>query len=78
MKIETKILYSDPLFIRGQMFIITTWKPAFGEVQAQVKSVPIWAQFYNIPNSIWMILGINWLAYHVGKLVCFNEATEKQ
>jgi hypothetical protein len=72
------VLRADPSFIRGQMFVITTWKPAFGSVQSQVKSVPIWIQLYNIPHIAWTLIGINWIACHLGKLICFNEATEKR
>jgi hypothetical protein len=75
---KLKILKADPTFIRGQMFIITTWKPSFGTVQSQVKYVPIWIHLYNIPHIAWTLLGINWIACHLGKLICFNEATEKQ
>jgi len=74
---KTKILYSDPIFIRGQVFAISSWQPGFGPIQEQVNYVPIWVNFYNLPRIAWTMVGIKRLANHLGKLLCFNEATEK-
>lgn len=59
------------------MFIITEWKPTFKTAQAQIKSIPIWVHFHKIPMLAWTLLGINWLACHLGEHICYNEATEK-
>lgn len=72
-----KILQSDPIFIRGRMFIISQWQASLDNIHSVVKSVTIWEHFHNIPLLTWTLLGINWLACHLGCLVCFNEATEK-
>lgn len=70
---KNMILRRDPMFIRGQMFIISSLTSA----QASIKAVPIWVHFYKIPIMLWSLIGINWLACHLGKLVCFDENTEK-
>jgi hypothetical protein len=71
------VLESDPIFIRGRMFIITKWDPSIGLTQAQIKKVPIWIHFHRIPIILWTLVGINWLACHVGRLICFDSSTEK-
>jgi hypothetical protein len=74
---KDNILNSDPIFIRGRMFIITKWDPSVGLSQAQVKKVPIWIHFHRIPIILWTLVGINWLACHIGRLICFDSSTEK-
>lgn len=72
-----KILRSDPIFIRDRMFILTQWDPTIGNPQKLIKRVPVWIQFSNIPLILWTLVGINWLACHVGRLICFDYSTEK-
>jgi hypothetical protein len=71
------ILQSDPIFIKGKMFIINLWNPTIGCVKASIRKVPIWVHFYKIPTIAWTLMGINWLACHIGRLICFDENTEK-
>lgn len=74
---RAKILRSDPIFIRGRMFIISQWDPTIGNSQKLIQKVPIWIHFSNIPLLLWTLVGINWIACHVGRLICFDYSTEK-
>lgn len=41
------------------------------------QSIPIWVFLTKIPSVSWTLVGINWIASSIGKVLCFDESTER-
>lgn len=70
-----RVLEAAPAIIRGKPFIVTPWHASVDRARDQVLSIPVWAQFNNVPSALQPLIGLNWLVCLIGKLRCFDANT---
>ncbi|KAF5187207.1 Rna exonuclease [Thalictrum thalictroides] len=72
------VLEIGPIFIGGKLFVVRPWTQEVEKLRKDVKTIPIWANLYNIPKELWSEKGLSYLASLMGKPVCLDEATAKR
>lgn len=72
---RSRVLESEPSILAGIPFIITSWRPSVDSAREQIFTIPVWAQLTHVPSVLQSLLGLNWLACHIGKLLCFDANT---
>lgn len=68
-------LVLEASFFDWKPFIIIPWTPAVASVREHVLSFFVWVYFSHIPSALQPFLGLNFLAYNIGKLKCFDSNT---
>lgn len=75
---KNKILEADSIIMNGKLFIIKKYDPTISNVSGNIKKVPVWVKFYNIPTFAWSKYGINWISSMIGRLMCLDEMMESK
>ena len=69
------ILESGPWLFPGRHLVLLKWRLGLELSKATLESIPVWAQFYNIPIELWT-KGLSRLASAVGRPLYADSATE--
>ena len=69
---------NGPWYIAGRPIILRVWQPGMEMLNIQLKSMPIWVKFYNIPLEYWTNTCIGYIASVVGKPLHMDSLTENR
>lgn len=71
------VIEAGPWHFWGRLLILKQWHPHMSFAKDQVKTIPIWAQFYNVPLDLWTAQGLSYVASAVGKPLYADSMTEQ-
>ncbi|KAF7113433.1 hypothetical protein RHSIM_RhsimUnG0127000 [Rhododendron simsii] len=72
-----EVVEAGPWHFWGQLSVLKQWHPHMCFEKDQVKKIPIWAQFYNVPLDLWTAQGLSYVASAVGKPLYADQMTEQ-
>ncbi|KAF5192107.1 Rna exonuclease, partial [Thalictrum thalictroides] len=61
-----KIVEGGPVFIAGRLFVIRMWSEEVDRLGNKINTIPVWANLYNLPKSMWTKKGISFVASLIG------------
>ncbi|KAG5560701.1 hypothetical protein RHGRI_003888 [Rhododendron griersonianum] len=56
------VIEVGPWHFWGRLLLLKQWHPHMSFAKDQVKTIPIWAQFYNVPLDLWTAQGLSYVA----------------
>ncbi|KAF9613676.1 hypothetical protein IFM89_009639 [Coptis chinensis] len=73
-----RALESGPVFVAGRIFIIRPWSEDLETDRDNLKTVPIWVKFHDVPQILWTKHGMSFIASRLGKPHCWDAASQKR
>ncbi|PIA35113.1 hypothetical protein AQUCO_03600049v1, partial [Aquilegia coerulea] len=55
-----------PVFIAGRLFVVRRWTEEVERLRDRVNTMPMWANLYNLPKTLWTKKGISFVASVIG------------
>lgn len=71
-----QIVEAGPWHFGGRLLVLKQWQPHMTLEKEQLKKVPLWAQFYNVPLEMWTEQGLSYVASAVGNPLYADQLTE--
>ncbi|KAG5560627.1 hypothetical protein RHGRI_003823 [Rhododendron griersonianum] len=71
-----ELIEAGPCHFGDRLLVLKQWHPHMCLEKEQVKKIPIWAQFYNVPLDLWTTQGLSYVASAVGKPLYADRTTE--
>ncbi|XP_026428291.1 uncharacterized protein LOC113324182 [Papaver somniferum] len=62
-------------FIADQLFMVRAWTPLLEREIAELKTIPIWLNFYNVPIHMWNVKGLSLIASYIGNPIMSDKNT---
>ncbi|XP_026458833.1 uncharacterized protein LOC113359390 [Papaver somniferum] len=72
---RARALEMGSIFISNRLFIITPWSRPVEQEIAELKSLPVWMNFRNVPLFMWNKKGLSMIASFLGKPLMMDTQT---
>ncbi|KAF5185843.1 hypothetical protein FRX31_024563 [Thalictrum thalictroides] len=72
------VVEAGPVFIVGRLFVVRRWTEEVERLRNRVNTMPVWANLYNLPKTLWTKKGISFVASVIGHPLFSDSTTFKK